>query len=132
LRNVREVGEFVVNLAHASLKLQLNESSRAYPHGVNELQEVGLTAVASAAVRPPRIGECKAALECLVHDIIELPHRPGGRHSHIVIGAVVGIYIADELIVGGRVDSLELNQLARLGYVDYTSVEAIFALPRPS
>ena len=131
LRNVREVGEFVVNLAHADLKHELNESSRAYPHGVNELEQVGLTAVASTAVRPPRVGECKAALECLVHDIIELPHRAGGRHSHLVIGAVIGIYIADELIVGGRIDSLKLKQLARLGYVDYTTVEATFVMPRP-
>jgi flavin reductase (DIM6/NTAB) family NADH-FMN oxidoreductase RutF len=131
LRNVREVGEFVVNLAHATLQKEINESSRSYPHGISELEEIGLTAMPSHAVRPPRVGECKAALECLVHDIIELPHRPGGRHSHLVIGTVIGIYIADDMIVRGRVDSLKLNQLARLGYVDYTSVEATFALPRP-
>jgi flavin reductase (DIM6/NTAB) family NADH-FMN oxidoreductase RutF len=131
LRNVREVGEFVVNLAHASLRQQINATSKAYPHGVDEFEQVGLTAVASRAVRPPRVGECSAALECTVHDIIELPHRPGGRRSHLVIGTVVGIYIADELIVGGRVDAIRLNQLARLGYVDYTAVEATFELPRP-
>ena len=131
LRNVREVGEFVVNLAHASLATEINESSRAYPHGINELEQVGLTSTPSHAVRPPRVSECKAALECIVHDIVELPHRPGGRHSHLVIGVVIGIYIADDVIVGGRVDSLKLNQLARLGYIDYTSVEATFAMRRP-
>ncbi len=131
LRNVREVPEFVVNLAHSVLKEQLNESSRAYPHGVNELEQVGLTATASTAVRPPRVTQCKAALECRVHDIIELPHHPEGRRSHLVIGVVVGIYIADEVIVNGRVDSIALNQLSRLGYVDFASVASIFAMPRP-
>jgi flavin reductase (DIM6/NTAB) family NADH-FMN oxidoreductase RutF len=131
LRNVREVGEFVVNLAHASLRHQINATSRVYPHGVNELELVGLTAVGSRAVRPPRVGECKAALECTVHDVIELPHRPGGRRSHLVIGTVVGIFIADELIVAGRVDVVRLNQLARLGYTDYTAVESTFELARP-
>ena len=132
LRNVRDVGEFVVNLAHASLKREINESSRLLPHGVSELEHVGLTAVPSRAVRPPRIGECKAALECLVHDIVLLPTRPGGRASHLVIGAVIGIYIADELIVGGRVDTQRLNPLARLGYIEYTAVESTFSLPRPT
>lgn len=131
LRNVREAGEFVVNVAHGSLREQVNATSRAFPRGVNEFEACGLTAVRSHGVRPPRVGECLAALECIVHDIVELPNRPGGRHSHLVIGTVVGIYIADELIIGGRLDAIKLNQLARLGYVDYLTVESTFQLPRP-
>jgi flavin reductase (DIM6/NTAB) family NADH-FMN oxidoreductase RutF len=131
LRNVREVPEFVANIAHAHLKREINESSRVLPHGVNELVEVGLTAAPSHAVRPPRIAECKAALECKVHDIVELPYRQGGRRSHLVIGVVVGIYIDDTVIDNGRVSALRLGQLARLGYVEYTSVEATFSMPRP-
>jgi len=131
LRNVREVAEFVANLAHTRLKREINESSRVLPHGVNELIEVGLTAAPSRAVRPPRIAECKAAIECKVHDIVELPHRDGGRRSHLVIGIVVGIYIADDMIENGRVSALKLGQLARLGYAEYTGVEATFTMPRP-
>lgn len=131
LRNVREVPQFVANLAHASLKIAINESSRVHPHGVNELEMVGLTATPSRAVKPPRIAQCKAALECAVHDIIELPYREGGRRSHLVIGTVIGIYIADEVIEGGRVDARRLNQLARLGYSEYTAVESTFTMPRP-
>jgi len=131
LRNVREVGEFVVNVAEARLREQINATSRAFPRGVDEFVQCGLTAVPSRAVRPPRVGECRVCLECTVHDIITLPHHPGGRRSHLVIGTVVGIHLADELINRGRVDVIALDLLARLGYVDYTSVESTFELPRP-
>jgi flavin reductase (DIM6/NTAB) family NADH-FMN oxidoreductase RutF len=131
LRNVHEVPEFVANLAHASLRSQINETSRVLPHGVDELAAVGLTATASRAVQPPRIAECKAALECRVHDIVELPHREGGRRSHLVIGVVIGIFIADDLIENGRVSAIRLGQLARLGYSEYTSVESTFSMRRP-
>ena len=131
LHNVREVPEFVASLAHAHLRIAINESSRVYPHGVNELEAAGLTASPSRHVKPPRVAECKAALECAVHDIIELPHREGGRRSHLVIGRVIGIYIADELIDDGRVDARRLNQLARLGYSEYLAVENTFTMRRP-
>jgi len=35
------------------------------------------------------------------------------------------------LIIDGRVDSIALAQVARLGYNDYTNVASIYAMRRP-
>jgi flavin reductase (DIM6/NTAB) family NADH-FMN oxidoreductase RutF len=82
-------------------------------------------------VRPPRVGEARAALECRVFDVITLPAARDGRTSHLVLGEVIGVYIDDALIIDGRVDSIALAQVARLGYNDYTHVAAIYAMRRP-
>jgi len=131
LRNVREVPEFTVSVVSLALAEAMNQSSRTLPHGDSEFEAAGLTCAPSRAVRPPHVGEARAVLECTVSRIIALPGRPGARVSHLVIGEVVGIHIDDALIVDGRVDSLALCQLARLGAFDYAAVERIIELPRP-
>jgi hypothetical protein len=45
---------------------------------------------------------------------------------------VIGVYIDDALIgANGRVDSLALAQVARLGYNDYANVTALYEMRRP-
>jgi len=132
LANVREVPEFTVSIVSHTLAEPMNESSRTLPHGTSEFDAASLQAAESHSVRPRHVKSARAVLECTVHSIVELPHKAGGRGSELVIGEVVGIYIDDELIRDGRVDSLALAQVARLGYFDYTVVENIFEIPRPS
>jgi flavin reductase (DIM6/NTAB) family NADH-FMN oxidoreductase RutF len=131
LRNVREVAEFTASIVSATLARAMNETSRELPYGEDEMRAAGLTAAASISVRPPRVAEAKAALECRVIELGELPRGRDGRTSHIVLGEVVGIYIDDALIANGRVDSLALAQVARLGYNDYTNVAALYEMRRP-
>ena len=131
LANVRSVPEFTASLVSETLAEGMNESSRVLPHGVSEFAEAGLTPASSRLVAPPYVGEALAALECRVFDIIELPGRPNGRRSHLVIGEVVGIHIDDAVIVDERIDALALAQLARLGYYDYTVVRELIEIPRP-
>ena len=53
------------------------------------------------------------------------------RHSthHVVIGEVVGIHIRDDVIgADGKIDIKKVRPLARLGYMDYTSVTEVFTM----
>ena len=62
---------------------------------------------------------------------IDLPtNNPKFKHG-VVFGHVVGIHINDDIIVDGQVDVTRYNPLARLGYMDYTSVEKTFSMKRP-
>jgi flavin reductase (DIM6/NTAB) family NADH-FMN oxidoreductase RutF len=132
LRNVQAVPEFTASIVSADLALPMNETSRQLPYGENELVAAGLTAVASKNVRTPRVGEARAALECRVFEIVSLPAGTDGRGSHLVLGEVVGVYIDDSLIgSNGRIDSIALAQVARLGYHDYTNVTSIYEMRRP-
>jgi flavin reductase (DIM6/NTAB) family NADH-FMN oxidoreductase RutF len=131
LANVREVGEFTVSIVSEFLARHMNETSRGVARGVSEFVVAGLTPAPSVHVRPRRVGEARAALECRVSDIVPLPCRPGGRGSHLVVGEVVGVHIDDALIVDGRVDCIALAQVARLGYLDYGVVRELFVMERP-
>ena len=131
LANVREIGEFTVSIVSEFLARPMNETSRVVERGVSEFVLAGLTPAPSVQIRPRRVAEARAALECVVADIVPLPSRPGGRGSHLVIGEVVGIHIDDALIVDGRVDSLALAPVARLGYLDYGVIRELFVMERP-
>ncbi len=132
LRNVREVPEFTASIVSADLAIAMNETSRDLPYGESEFDIAQLTMAASCNVSTPRVGEARAALECRVFDVITLPAGKDGRSSHLVLGEVIGIYLDTELITAdGRVDTLALGQVARLGYSDYTNVVALYEMRRP-
>ncbi len=124
VRNIEETGEFVCSLSTYELRHQMNVTSAAVPHGVDEFPLSGLTAAKSQMVAPPRVKESPAALECRHWKTIELPPAtPGGAPgNHAVIGLVVGIYIDDAALTDGFVDTARLQPLSRLGYMDYSWV----------
>ena len=132
--NIEETGEFVCSLATYDLRERMNLSSARVARGVDEFSLVGSDAGAVAVVKPPRVKESPAALECKHWKTIELPHAgQGARIHYIVIGMVVGIYIDERFIKGGLVDTGAMRPVARLGYRDYAVVtpETIFSIGRP-
>ncbi len=130
--NAQETGEFVCNIVTKADAEAMNQTSAAYPHGVNEFERAGLGMEASSLVAAPRVKGIAAALECKLTDILPLRGLDGHPGSYIlVLGEVVGVHIDDRFLKDGRVDSLAMQQLARLGYMEYTAVESIFALERP-
>ena len=65
-RNIVDTGEFVINIPSVDLLRAIWITQKHFPHGVNELEEANLTAFPAEKVKPPRIEECKAHLECKV------------------------------------------------------------------
>ncbi len=134
LKNIAETGEFVCSMSTYALREHMNMSSASVPYGVDEFPLAGLTATASKFVKPPRVKESPAALECRHFQTIALPGA--GRYDHsynLVIGLIVGIYIDDAYIKNGIVDTVAMRPIARLGYMDYAVVtpETAFTISRP-
>ena len=77
-------------------------------------------------VKPKRIARSPVAMECRFHSMLTVPGRKGPHH--LLIGAVIGVHIADEVIKDGKIDIARIRPLARLGYLDYTSVESVFTM----
>ena len=125
--NIRDTGEFVVNIVSFALKDQMNATSAGLDAGVDEFERAGLTKADCNQVKPPRVASSPAALECKLFKIIDLP----GENNVMVIGQVVGIHLDDTVIVNGIFDVTRYNPLARLGYTDYTTVNEVFSLKRP-
>ena len=49
----------------------------------------------------------------------------------MVIGRIVGIHIADQVMENGMVDIAKLDPIARLGYDQFTRVREVFSMTRP-
>ena len=133
LKNARETGEFVVNVATGALAAQVSDSSAPFPHGVSEFGEVGLTPSPCRIVRAPRLSESPASLECKVTDIRKPVGLDGAESlSTMVFGQVVGVHIRRDAIRDGRFDTAGAGLLGRCGYLsDYIVASPIVKVTRP-
>jgi flavin reductase (DIM6/NTAB) family NADH-FMN oxidoreductase RutF len=98
------------------------------------MAHAGLTAAPSRIVRPPRVAEAPAALECRWLQTVPLAPLGGGTPVYfLVIGQVVGVYIDDRFIRDGVVDTAAMRPIMRGGYRDYfvLAPEARFTMTRP-
>jgi flavin reductase (DIM6/NTAB) family NADH-FMN oxidoreductase RutF len=89
--NVRATHEFVVNLVDESIAEAMNQCAASLPYGENELVRAGLTAAPSSAVRPPRIAESPASLECVEWSTLQI------GNNRVVIGVVKRLHLREEL-----------------------------------
>ena len=116
LRNVRETGEFVVNIVTHNLRKQMRITSAAWPAEIDEFEKAGLTSAASRFVKPPRVGAARAALECKLREII-----PMGE-GFMVFGDVLCFHVAENVMVNGRVDYSRLQPVGKLDGKNYSTV----------
>lgn len=128
LANVREVGEFTINLVTAEVVEAMNETAAGFPADVDEFVAAGLTATPSTTVRPPMVGECKANIECVVIQIIDVGHPESG--NALVIGEAVEFHIADEILDGTRIDQAGLGAVGRHAGNQYSNATDLFEIIR--
>jgi flavin reductase (DIM6/NTAB) family NADH-FMN oxidoreductase RutF len=89
-KNVRANKEFVVNVPSKEMLQALMVCGKPFPEGISEIDKASLTRINSVKVKPPRIKEAVAWLECkLVRDI------PAGDH-HILMGEVLSSQVKKE------------------------------------
>ena len=92
LANLRANGELVVHMVSEDLAEAMNMTAVDAPRGVDETQLAGLDLVPSVQVAPPRIARAKAALECRVHQEIDLD-----TGNTIVLARVLQAHVAGEV-----------------------------------
>ena len=107
--NIARAREFVINLASASMAQTVQQCSETYPPGVSEAEVTGLTLVASAKVKTPRIAECMVQFECLLHDM-----QAFGR-ANLVIGKVLQVHVRADIITDYKIDPRKYSPLGRIG-----------------
>lgn len=127
LRNVRETGEFVVNLVTRELVDEMNFTSADFPPEESEFEWAGLEPAPSKHVAPPRVARARVAFECKVDDVVSK------GNGHMVFGEVLVVHVDEELFVDGRVDPHLLRPVGRLGGALYTDASGdVFKVPRPT
>lgn len=136
LRNCRESGEFVWNLATMPLATQMNITAATAPAEVSEFELAGLTPLASTHVAAPRVAESPVTFECKVTQIVQLNDRHGSAMPNwVIFGEVVMAHIARHLLVDGVYDTAAAHPILRAGGPDaYAEItpDVMFRMTRPS
>ncbi len=128
--NIRETGEFVINVSTEAIAEQVNQASGRYEKSVDEFELTGLTPKPSTKVKPPGVAESPIQFECELERTISFGEDQGGADA--VFGKVVHIHVADELIDNDyRIDARGLQPIARLAGNAYSKLGEIFEIERP-
>jgi flavin reductase (DIM6/NTAB) family NADH-FMN oxidoreductase RutF len=127
--NIETVGDFVVNMVDENLAEAMNRAAAAYAPEIDEIKEVGLTALKSDIVKSPRIAEAPVSMECRLIQTVELGNKP--TRSTIILGEVLMVHVRDDVLAQGKIDPLKAKIIARMGDSDiYCRTTDVFKMKR--
>ncbi|MBC7994846.1 MAG: flavin reductase family protein [Rhizobacter sp.] len=122
--NIVREKEFVVHISDEAMAAKMHRCGERLPSDVSELAHVGLTALPSKAVKPPRIAEAPVAFECTLWETLETTSR------QIFIGQVRWLHAREGLIDTElwRVRLQDYFPVARFGASYYVNTRERFSL----
>lgn len=133
--NIEARGEFAWNLASKPLAEQMNASCEAVDPDVDEFELAGLTPEPSRVIDVPRVAETPVSFECRLSQLLRLTGADGSEtDTWLVLGEVVGVHIAQHLLVDGVYDTAAGEPIMRAGGpADYFAISAsnLFRMHRP-
>ncbi len=126
-RNIRDNGEFVVNLVTEPMAEAMNICAVDFPPEVDEIDLAGFDLTASELVRPARIADAPVAMECRRY--VTLQPGPG---RYIILGEVLVVHVAEGVIDPAtlRVDRNTYAPIGRLFASGYCRTGDRFELER--
>lgn len=129
LSNIRERGEFVVNMVPEELAEAMNLTATNAPKGTDETKIAGLDLATCKLIDVPRIAGSPVALECKLFEMIQ----PGGA-TVIVLGRIVYVHVrstAFENEARLHVDPAQMRLIGRMhGGGGYCTTRDVFTIER--
>ena len=125
--NIRDTGEFVINLVDEPIAEAMNLCAIDFPPEISEIDVAGFDLVPSQSVAPPRLAQAPVNLECRRHVTLE-----AARERYLVVGEVVVAHVRDGLIDPAtlRVDRDAYAPIGRLFGGGYVRTHDRFEMPR--
>lgn len=127
--NIRLTQEFVVNLVDEDLAEKMNLCAAGLPAGVSEIEHAGLTTAPSTRIKPPRIVEAPASLECRSVGIFEI------GENRLIIGEVLTVHVRDGIFEADQwlVKPDAYHPIGRMQSPNwYCRTKDMFEMKRPS
>ena len=133
LQNIRDTGEFVINISPEGLFEPMVDSAQDLPPNISEFDALGIESFPCDLIKPRRVAKTPLAFECRVNDILPL-----GK-NHWVMGDVVKVHILEQVYQGERdgkrhrVDLLKesaMRPLGRLGRAFYCKLTDVMLRTR--
>jgi flavin reductase (DIM6/NTAB) family NADH-FMN oxidoreductase RutF len=133
IHNLMETMEVVINMVNFDIVHQMNVAACEYPPDVDEFVKSGLTPIPSEKIKPYRVMESPAHLECKVEQIITLGTQGGS--GNLVLAKILKIHIDPRVMHEKyKIDPHKIDLVARMGADFYcrASGNAVFELPKPN
>jgi flavin reductase (DIM6/NTAB) family NADH-FMN oxidoreductase RutF len=128
LRNVEATGDFVYHIADESLAERLNRTAADFPADESEFNWAGLTPIPSDLVGSPRVAEAPIAFEARLVEIKQIAQTS----NFLIMGEIVRLHIAEEILTNGRIDPAKLRPIGRLAGSGFSHLGELFSLERPT
>lgn len=132
LANIEQNRECVIHAVSYDIVRQVAIASCDFPKEIDEFKKTGFTPVAADLVKPFRVKESPAAMECKVTDIIAL--GSGGGAGNLIICEVLRIHLHDHIINDRhRIEPNEIDLMGRMGrtYYNRAAGESIYSIIQP-
>ncbi len=129
LRNICATKEFVVNIVSEDFADKMNLTSAEVAPEVDEFELSGLTPIASELVRPPRVGESRAQMECRLRQLLPIGNAPGG--GTVIFGDVLRFHVDETIVDNYKIDPGKLKAIGRMGGPTYVRTHDRFDMARP-
>lgn len=125
--NIRDTGEFVVNLVDEDLAEAMNVTAVDFPPEMSELEAAGLTLVPSLKVKPGRIAESPVNLECRRYVTLQ-----PGPERYIILGEVLLMHVRDGVLDAENLRSSpeHYHPIGRMFGGGYCTTRERFEIPR--
>jgi flavin reductase (DIM6/NTAB) family NADH-FMN oxidoreductase RutF len=128
--NLRDNGEFVINVVTYDIKDAMNIASYPFERDINEFEKAGFTPIPSQTVKPPRAAESPVHLEGKLQEIVKVGQGP--LSANICVGQITCFHIADEIYLdNGTADVAKIDLVGRMGGDWYSTIRDRFELPKP-
>ena len=110
-RNIKETGEFVVNIPGANLADKLKIIADDIPEETSEVEAAGLSLKKGVSLKTPSIAECAAAVELVFDQDLSM-----GGHN-FMIGKVTGGWIREDVLdTDGKIDIFKAQVMKDFKY----------------
>jgi flavin reductase (DIM6/NTAB) family NADH-FMN oxidoreductase RutF len=125
--NIRDTGEFVVNLVDEPIAEAMNVCAIDFPPEISEIEVAGFTLLPSESIAAARIAESPVQLECR-----RLMTLQPGPERYLVLGEVLLIHVREGIVdpVTLRIDRDAYAPIGRLFGGGYVRTRDRFDIPR--
>jgi flavin reductase (DIM6/NTAB) family NADH-FMN oxidoreductase RutF len=128
-RNILQTGEFVVHAVNETIAEAMNVCGTDFPSDVSEIEKAGFTLRPSVQVKPPRIAEAAAQMECRHVTTVEI-----GR-SRVLLGEIVHLHLNEQFYdaASRHIKTEDLRMIGRMhGRASYVRTSDLFEMERGS
>ncbi|MGH6914667.1 MAG: flavin reductase family protein, partial [Geminicoccales bacterium] len=125
--NIRDTGEFVINLVDEPMAEAMNFCAIDFPPEISEIEVAGFRLLPSESIAPARIAEAPVNMECR-----RLMTLQPGPERYIVLGEVLVIHVREGIVDPDslRIDRDAYAPVGRLFGGGYVRTRDRFDIPR--